>query len=85
MDFVSFQYDSDSDSDGESKKINKVEIYEEILKIVHEGESIGKAIRRLGKNRSKIPSASQRWKVPRTFFRDFRFCVVENIGLISAL
>jgi len=57
-----FQYDSDSDSDGESKKVNKVEIYEEILKIVHEGESIGKAIRRLGKNRSKIPSASQRWK-----------------------
>jgi len=59
-----FQYDSsDSDSEDEdTKKANNIKVYEEILTIVKEGESIGKAIRRLGKNRSKIPSASQKWK-----------------------
>jgi len=58
-----FQYDSDSDSgDEEKKKPNNIEIYEEILAIVKVGESIAKAIRRLGKNRSNIPKASQRWK-----------------------
>lgn len=59
-----FQYDSsDSDSEDEdTKKANNIKVYEEILTIVKEGETIGKAIRRLGKNRSKIPSASQKWK-----------------------
>ncbi|XP_005110993.1 CD2 antigen cytoplasmic tail-binding protein 2 [Aplysia californica] len=58
-----FQYDSDdSDSDEDTKKTNLIQVYEEVLTIVQEGENIGKAIRRLGKNRAKIPSASQRWK-----------------------
>ena len=37
--------------------------YASILDILEKGETVAKAIRRLGKNKSKIPSASQRWKV----------------------
>ncbi|XP_059164683.1 CD2 antigen cytoplasmic tail-binding protein 2-like [Physella acuta] len=59
-----FEYsdDSDDESDEEKRKSSTIQTYEEIIKILHEGETVAKAIRRLAKNKSKIPSASQKWK-----------------------
>ncbi|KAH9502855.1 CD2 antigen cytoplasmic tail-binding protein 2 [Bulinus truncatus] len=58
-----FEYSEDSDDEDEEKKtLNNIETYEAIISILKEGETPAQAIRRLGKNRSKIPSASQKWK-----------------------
>lgn len=55
--------DSSDDEDDENTKNSKaMKAYSSILDILEKGETVSKAIRRLGKNKSKIPSASQRWK-----------------------
>ncbi|KAK0068842.1 CD2 antigen cytoplasmic tail-binding protein 2 [Biomphalaria pfeifferi] len=58
-----FEYsDSSDDEDEEKKTLTNIETYEAILGILKEGETAAKAIRRLAKNKAKIPSASQKWK-----------------------
>ncbi|BFZ04415.1 hypothetical protein BsWGS_07454 [Bradybaena similaris] len=60
------QYESGDDSDDEEsdekKRSDTITTYEDILKILLEGETVAKAIRRLAKNKAKIPSASQKWR-----------------------
>ena len=54
---------SDEEEDEDTKNTKAMKAYAAILDILQKGETVAKAIRRLGKNKSKIPSASQRWKV----------------------
>uniref|UniRef100_A0A0B7A3V9 GYF domain-containing protein n=1 Tax=Arion vulgaris TaxID=1028688 RepID=A0A0B7A3V9_9EUPU len=54
--------DSDEESDEEKKKADTIETYQEILSILLDGETVAKAIRRLAKNKAKIPTASQKWR-----------------------
>lgn len=49
-------------SDEEEEEIDKIPIYKEMLTLLKPGESIVKAIRRLGGKGGKTQSASQRWK-----------------------
>ncbi|KAK3707682.1 hypothetical protein RRG08_050497 [Elysia crispata] len=53
---------SDEEEDEDTKNAKAMKAYASILDILEKGETVAKAIRRLGKNKSKIPSASQRWK-----------------------
>ncbi|GFN99414.1 Cd2 antigen cytoplasmic tail-binding protein 2 [Plakobranchus ocellatus] len=53
---------SDEEEDEDTKNANMLKLYESILDILEKGETVAKAIRRLCKNKAKIPSASQRWK-----------------------
>ncbi|CAL1541190.1 unnamed protein product [Lymnaea stagnalis] len=59
-----FEYSdsSDDDEDEEKKKVSTIQTYEAILGMLQQGETVAKAIRRLAKNKAKIPSASQKWK-----------------------
>ncbi|CAG5118086.1 unnamed protein product [Candidula unifasciata] len=56
------QYESDDEDSAEKKRADNIATYEEIMKILQEGETVAKAIRRLAKNKDKIPSASQKWR-----------------------
>lgn len=53
-------------SDEEEEEIDKIPIYKEMLTLLKPGESIVKAIRRLGGKGGKTQSASQRWKKQKT-------------------
>ncbi|XP_069134765.1 CD2 antigen cytoplasmic tail-binding protein 2-like [Argopecten irradians] len=54
---------SDDDDDSEEEKINEESIFREMLQYVNPGETIMKALKRLGGSKSgKAQSASQRWK-----------------------
>ncbi|GFS23576.1 CD2 antigen cytoplasmic tail-binding protein 2 [Elysia marginata] len=53
---------SDEEEDESTKNAKTMKAYMSMLDILEKGETVAKAIRRLGKNKSKIPSASQRWK-----------------------
>ena len=62
--FITIQdSDSSDEEDEDTKNTKAMKAYASILDILQKGETVAKAIRRLGKNKSKIPSASQRWKV----------------------
>ncbi|OWF45363.1 CD2 antigen cytoplasmic tail-binding protein 2-like [Mizuhopecten yessoensis] len=53
---------TDSDDDSEEEQINEESILKEMLNYVKPGETITKAIRRLGVKGGKFQTASQRWK-----------------------
>ncbi|XP_064618794.1 CD2 antigen cytoplasmic tail-binding protein 2 homolog [Lineus longissimus] len=54
--------DDDDDSDEEEEdKVDKIDIYQQILKYLKPGESVARAIKRLGGSKS----SSQRWKKPK--------------------
>ncbi|XP_055957698.1 CD2 antigen cytoplasmic tail-binding protein 2 [Patella vulgata] len=52
----------DEDSDEDDAPLDKKHIYTEMLKILEPGEMVTKALRRLGGNKGKFQTASQRWK-----------------------
>ena len=51
-----------ADSDDEFPPLDQKSVYQEILGFMQSGETIAKALRRLGGNKGKTMSASQRWK-----------------------
>ena len=53
--------EDDSDSEGEDGPINKISLYKQMVEIMKPGETVIKAIRRLGGSKG-AGSASQRWK-----------------------
>uniref|UniRef100_A0A0K8TMK0 Putative cd2 antigen cytoplasmic tail-binding protein 2 n=1 Tax=Tabanus bromius TaxID=304241 RepID=A0A0K8TMK0_TABBR len=52
---------AESDSEEESKKFSEIETYKKILELLKPGETIKKALQRLGKATAKL-SSSERWK-----------------------
>ncbi|XP_041377769.1 CD2 antigen cytoplasmic tail-binding protein 2 homolog isoform X2 [Gigantopelta aegis] len=56
------QMDEMADDDDELPPLDQKSMYKEILAFMVSGETIAKTLRRLGGNKGKIMSASQRWK-----------------------
>lgn len=49
-------------SDEEEEPINKIEVYEEMLKLMKPGETVRKAICRMGGGKTSYATASNKWK-----------------------